>query len=181
MKASVYIATSVDGFIARTNGDLDWLPTEKDVDGGDFGYQAFMDNIDTIVMGRHTYEKVLSFGEWPFDNKRVVVLSTAAPNMPDSLTGRLQWMSGTPQEVLKQLAAQGAEHAYIDGGKTIQAFLREGLIQRLIVTRIPVLLGQGIPLFGPLASDVPLQHRRTVAFQNGMVQSEYSLQPADPK
>ncbi|MFI5444838.1 dihydrofolate reductase family protein [Polaromonas sp. UC242_47] len=175
MKTSVYIASSVDGFIARSNGELDWLPMEKDVDGGDFGYQAFMDSVDTIVMGRHTYEKVLSFGEWPFDNKRVVVLSTAAPDIPASLVGRLQWLSGTPQEVLTQLAAQGAEHAYIDGGKTIQAFLQAGLIQRLIVTRIPVLLGQGIPLFGPLAGDVPLQHCRTMTFQNGMVQSEYSL------
>ena len=176
LKASVFIAASIDGFIARPNGDLDWLPTEKDVEGGDLGYQAFMDSDDTVVMGRHTYEKVLGFeGDWPFGGKRVVVLSTRSANIPARLAGQVSWMEGPPHRILERLAAEGARHLYIDGGRTIQAFLQARLIHRLIITRIPVLLGSGIPLFGLLENDVPLRHLRTAAYANGMAQSEYAI------
>jgi len=176
LKASVFIAASLDGFIARPDGGLDWLPTAPDVEGGDFGFQAFLDTVDTVVMGRHTYEKVLSFDvDWPFGDRRVAILSTRSANIPAALADRVSWMSGEPRRVAQQLAAEGATHAYVDGGTTIQSFLRARLVQRLIVTRVPILLGQGIPLFGRLDGDVALQHRRTVAYPNGMVQSEYAL------
>ncbi len=179
MKASVYIATSLDGFIARENGDLDWLPgsdgssVESDPADGDFGYQAFMDSVDVLVMGRGTFEKVLSFGAWPYGNKRVVVLSRKLAQIPDELPETVELKSDAPAELVNELAASGAHHLYVDGGKTIQAFLNAGLIQELIITRIPVLIGRGIPLFGPVHKDLQLRHIETHAFSNGFVQSKY--------
>jgi dihydrofolate reductase len=170
MRASVFIATSLDGFIARENGALDWLPA----DGGEpHGYDEFIATVDAIVIGRNTFETVLTFDGWPYGTKPVVVLSTraAALKAPDGAV--CDMMAGTPAEVVARLSARGFEHIYVDGGVTIQNFLEAGLIQRLIITRIPVLLGRGIPLFGPLSHDVRLKHVGTRSYPSGMVQSEY--------
>lgn len=176
MKASVYIATSLDGFIAREDGGIDWLEATQAASGSeDYGYQAFMDSVDVLVMGRNTYELVLTFGEWPYATKPVVVLSSRAMVIPDRLPKTVEAMTGTPAEVTQQLAARGWTHAYIDGGKTIQAFLNAGLIQELIISRIPVLIGRGISLFGPTAADVPLQHLDTRSYPTGLVQSRYRV------
>lgn len=176
MKASVYIATSVDGFIARANGELDWLPSGIDADSGeDYGYQAFMDSVDAIAMGRNTYETVLRLGPWPYGEKPVVVLSSRPVDIPAAIAGTVFSMSGTPTEVAQQLAQRGFQHLYVDGGKTIQAFLNAGLIQNLTLTRVPVLLGSGIPLFGLLVQDVKLRHLETRSFDNGFVQSRYEV------
>lgn len=181
MKASVYIATSLDGFIARENGDLDWLPgnegcdIEVDPSDGDMGYQAFMDSVDVLVMGRGSFEKVLSFGAWPYGNKRVVVLSRQLTQLPDGLPEAVQLMNGSPTEVVSKLAASGAHNLYIDGGKVIQSFLNAGLIQELIITQIPVLIGSGIPLFGPVNEDVKLKHVETRVFKSGFLQSKYAV------
>ena len=157
MKASVFIGTSLDGFIARTNGDLDWLPPGG---GEEHGYDAFMATVDALVIGRKTYETVLTFDTWPYGEKPVYVLSTRtlAPALPGAVVERL---SGPPAEIVAQLAARGVGHVYVDGGITIQGFLQAGLIQRLIITRIPVLLGAGIPLFGALDRDIALRHVAT--------------------
>jgi dihydrofolate reductase len=177
MKASVYIATSLDGFIARANGALDWLPGGEGEDAGDedYGYQEFMDSVDCLVMGRKTYELVLSFDPWPYPDTPVVVLSTQPLEIPAHLAGAVEWMSGSPHEVARRLAERGAKHLYIDGGKTIQGFLAEGLIQQLIITKIPVLIGNGIPLFGPLPHDIKLRHIETRTFVNGLVQCRYEV------
>jgi dihydrofolate reductase len=169
MPASVFIATSLDGFIARANGDLDWLPAGG---GEEHGYDAFMATVDALVVGRKTYETVLSFDTWPYGEKPVYVLSTRAlaPAPPGAVVER---MSGAPAELVAQLAARGIGHVYVDGGVTIQGFLQAGLIQRLIITRIPVLLGAGIPLFGALARDITLRHIGTRQYASGLVQSEY--------
>jgi dihydrofolate reductase len=170
MRASVFIATSLDGFIARENGALDWLPA----DGGEpHGYDEFIATVDAIVIGRNTFETVLTFDGWPYGTKPVVVLSTrrAALRAPDGAV--CDMMAGTPSEVVARLSARGFEHIYVDGGVTIQNFLEAGLIQRLIITRIPVLLGRGIPLFGPLSHDLRLEHVGTRSYPSGMVQSEY--------
>jgi dihydrofolate reductase len=172
MPAHVFIATSLDGFIARPNGDLDWLPTDDSA--GDHGYGAFTAGIDAIVMGRGTYEKVLTFGDWPF-TKPVVVLSTRGVSVAPALADRIVPMAGTPAEVSAQCAARGWHQLYIDGGVTIQGFLAAGLVDRVIVTRVPVLLGQGLPLFGTVPQDIRLEHVRTQAFENGLVQSEYRV------
>jgi dihydrofolate reductase len=170
MRASVFIATSLDGFIAREDGALDWLPT----DGGEpHGYDEFIATVDAIVIGRNTFETVLSFEAWPYGTKPVIVLSTnpKALRAPDGAV--CDMMTGTPAEVVERLSARGFEHLYVDGGLTIQGFLEAGLIQRLIITRIPVLLGRGIPLFGPLSHDVRLEHVSTRSYPSDMVQSEY--------
>ncbi len=169
MKASVFVGTSLDGFIARANGDLDFL----EAGGGEpHGYDEFIATVDALVIGRKTFETVLTFGSWPYGNKPVVVLSTRplAPTPPGAMVER---MSGAPADIVSQLAARGIGHIYVDGGITIQRFLEAGLIHRLIITRVPVLIGGGIPLFGAVPRDIPLKHVATRHYASGLVQSEY--------
>lgn len=179
MKISVYIATSLDGFIARPDGSLDWLPGAdgdgiETVGGDDYGYGEFMASVDVLVMGRNTFDTVLGFGDWPY-TLPVRVLGTRPIAVPPDLADRVEWMSGTPGEISDALAQQGFGRVYIDGGVTIQRFLRAGWVDRLIITRVPVLIGSGIPLFGELDADTPLQHVATQAFDNGFVQSTYEV------
>ena len=173
MRISVFIATSLDGFIARPNGDIDWLG-EPNVDGEDFGYGAFIAGVDCLVMGRNTYEKVLTFGDWPYD-KPVVVMSRSQPPTPDSAPGGVEFTRGAPAEVVAMLRDRGCRSLYIDGGAVIQSFLRAGLITRLIISTIPVLIGEGVPLFGPLDKDLPLRCVASRSFPNGIVQTEYAI------
>lgn len=175
IKCSVYIAASVDGFIAGPNGELDWLhrPEYAGTDMGDYGYEAFVSDVDALVMGRHTYETVRSFAEWPYGDMTVVVLSSQTVDIPEELEGRVMAEQGSPQEIVARLEGKGFNHLYIDGGVTIQRFLQAGLIDQMIITRIPVLLGDGIPLFGSIGTEVLLKHVNTQSFENGFVQSQY--------
>jgi len=172
MIASVFVGTSVDGFIARLNGAFDFLEA-----GGNepHGYDEFFASIDTLVIGRKTYETVLAFPEWPYGDKRTVILSSKPLDFSGVRGGNVEQMSGEPADIVAKLAATGAQHLYVDGGITIQNFLRAGLIQRLIVTRVPVLIGQGIPLFGMLPHDVQLRHVSTQHFAGGLVKTEYQV------
>jgi dihydrofolate reductase len=171
MIASVFVGTSLDGFIARPNGDFDFLPS----DGGEpHGFAEFLASVDAVVMGRNTFETVLKLEPWPYGDKRVVVLSSRPVDL--SLAGIiLEQMAGPPAQIVSQLAASGARHIYVDGGITIQGFLRAGLIQRLTITRVPVLIGQGIPLFGSLPHDIQLRHITTRQYPSGLVSSEYHV------
>jgi len=172
MAASVFIGMSVDGFIARPNGDLDFLPPGG---GEPHGYDEFMASVDALVIGRGTFETVMSFPEWPYGKKRVVVLSSRPLDFSGVRGGNVEQMSGAPAEIVSKLAASGSQHLYIDGGITVQRFLRAGLIQRLIITRVPVLIGEGIPLFGTLPHDIRLRHVATKHYQSGLVQTEYEV------
>lgn len=176
MRASVFIATSLDGFIARPDGALDWLPGAE---GGalpeDNGYDAFLATVDVAVMGRSTFEKVLTLGDWPFPRLPVRVLTTRPLEIPASLPASVRATGGPPAEVLAELSRQGFRHAYVDGGRTIRGFLAAGLVQKLVLTRIPILIGDGIPLFGALPHDLPLRHVRTRVLAGGLVQSEYDV------
>jgi dihydrofolate reductase len=172
LRASVFVGTSLDGFLARPNGDFDFLPTDG---GEEHGYTAFMASVDTLVIGRNTYEVVLKFGDWPYAGKRVVVLSSRPIELPRDPAARVERMEGEPADIAARLAATGSKHAYVDGGITIQAFLRAGLIQRLTITRVPVLVGEGIPLFGTVPRDVPLRHLGTRTYAGGLVTSEYEV------
>jgi dihydrofolate reductase len=172
MMASVFVGTSLDGFIARPNGAFDFLPA----DGGEpHGYEEFIASVDAIVMGRKTFETVLTLGAWPYGDKRVIVLSSRPIDLSAAIGGVVEQMAGPPAQVVSQLAASGANHLYIDGGLTIQQFLRAGLIQRLIITRVPVLIGEGIPLFGSLPHDIRLRHIATRHYPSGLVSSEYQV------
>ncbi len=171
MKASVFIGISVDGFIARRNGELDFLPAGG---GEPHGYDEFMHSVDAIVIGRKTFETVLSFDKWPYGEKPVFVLSTRSL-APAPAGAVVEHLSGEPVEIVSLLEARGIRHAYVDGGITIQRFLRAGLIQHLIITRVPVLIGDGIPLFGSLPHDVHLRHIATRHYPSGLVQTEYEV------
>jgi dihydrofolate reductase len=127
------------------------------------------------VIGRKTFEKVLTFGAWPYGDKRIVVLSRRHVDLSAAGGGVVERMAGPPGEIVSQLAASGAHHLYVDGGITIQEFLRAGLIQRLIITRVPVLIGDGVPLFGSLQHDIRLRHVATRYYPSGLVQSEYHV------
>ena len=172
MTASVFIGTSVDGFIARPNDELDFLPEGG---GEPHGYTEFIASVDAIVIGRKTFEKVLTFGTWPYGEKRVVILSSRPIDLSVVRGGVVEQMAGEPADIVAQLAARGVRNLYIDGGVTIQRFLRAGMIQRLIITRVPVLIGEGVPLFGALPHDVRLRHIATRHFPSGLVQSEYEV------
>ncbi len=143
--------------------------------GEPHGYTEFIATVDVLVIGRNTFDKVLTFDKWPYDDLRVVVLSNRAIDTSAICGGRVEHMAGPPQEIASRLAASGAQHAYIDGGITVQQFLRAGLIQRLVITRVPVLVGEGIPLFGALPHDVKLRHVSTQTYASGLVKSEYAI------
>jgi dihydrofolate reductase len=176
-RVSVYIATSLDGFIARKDGGLDWLneanalvPADEDL-----GFRAFMNSVDALIMGRKTYETVLSFGKWPYGKTPVVVLSRNAIPFPPGLPNTVTHSSEPLRALLKRLSGQGIRHVYVDGGRTIQGFLAEGLVDEITVTVIPVILGSGIPLFGSVDDDIRLTHVRTTAYDFGFVQTTYSV------
>jgi dihydrofolate reductase len=171
MKASVFVGASLDGFIARPNGEFDFLSPSGDIP---HGYDEFIATVDALVMGRNTFGVVNEMAEWPYGNKPVIVLTTRPlPSAPR--LGTIEPMEGTPHQVAERLAARGFQHIYVDGGITVQRFLNAGLIDRLIVTRVPVLIGAGIPLFGPTHHDIALKHIATRTYATGLVQSEYEL------
>ena len=175
VKLSVFIGTSLDGFIARRDGSFDFLPEGG---GEPHGYNEFIATVDTVVMGRNTFEIVLTMNPWPYLGKRVVVLSSRPIDLSAAM-GKVEAMSGTPSEIVSRLAASGAHHLYIDGGITIQRFLRAGLIDHITITRVPVLIGEGIPLFGTLPHDIRLRHISTRQYPSGLVSSEYELDKDD--
>ncbi|NWN63066.1 dihydrofolate reductase family protein [Pseudomonas allii] len=177
IKCSVFIAASVDGFIARPDGDIDWLhrPEYETAELNGVTYEGFMATVDALVMGRKTLEKVLSFPEWPYEGTPVIVLSRQHLEIPAHLEGKVEVMAGDVTTLVTTLAERGVKHLYIDGGQTIQAFLEAGLVNELIITRIPVLLGQGIPLFSQIGRELELRHIGTHESDNGFVQSRYQV------
>lgn len=174
MKLSVFCGVSVDGFLARPNHALDFLDTDEQEP---HGFEEFYGSVDVVVIGRKTFEVVLTFGKWFYGKKPVVVLSTRPLDFSSVKGGVVEQMSGEPAEIVTRLRARGFKHAYIDGGITIQRFLTAGLIDRLVITRVPVLIGQGISLFGPVPRDIHLRHVATRSYKGGLVQSEYELGP----
>ena len=175
MRVSVFIATSLDGYIARADGSLDWLEAQnaRVPPGEDCGYGDFMADIDVLLMGRETFDKVSSFAEWPYDGKRVIVLSHRP--LSGAYVKLVEQRAGEPQEILAAVEEEGARHAYLDGGRTIQAFLHAGLVDDLVITSVPVLLGSGRRLFGELAADLPLETLSSRSYPFGFVQTAYRV------
>lgn len=170
MRCSVYIATSLDGYIARPDGGLDWLSAAQQT-GEDYGYARFAATVDVVVLGRSTYDTVLGFGAWPYGGKRVVVMThrPAAPRHGEEL------FDGTPAELVARLRADGHRRVYVDGGRVIQQFLAAGLLDDLTISIIPVVLGAGIPLFD--GSEQALLLDGAEPFPSGLVQLRYRLAP----
>ena len=171
MKTTVYVGTSLDGFIARKDGDIDWLVKYQNKEVHD-SYNEFISRIDAMVVGRGTYEKVLSFPEWPYE-KKVFVLSTSLKQIPETLNEKATLLAMKPAELLNYLSDKGFSNIYVDGGKVIQSFLREDLIEELIITRVPELIGTGIPLFGYIDNDLQFEHIKTSIYSDGLVKSRY--------
>lgn len=171
MITTVFVGTSLDGFLARPDGSFDFLPADPEP----HGFEEFFASVDALVIGRKTFETAASFPGWPYEKKPVIVL-TSTPSAWKAPDGAVcEFMNPTPQEVIDRLTQRGMKHLYIDGGLTIQRFLEAGLITRLVITRVPVLIGVGIPLFGPLSRDVRVEHVATRSYPSGLVQSEYTI------
>jgi dihydrofolate reductase len=170
LKCSVYIAVSADGFIARKDNGLDWLSIVE-AQGEDYGFASFMGSVDTLLMGRNTYDVALGFGAWPYAGKRVVVLThrPAQPRHDETFA------SGSPAELVARLAADGSKRVYLDGGHLIRQFLAAGLVNDMTLSIIPILLGEGIPLFGAGVRESRLSLVESRSFPTGLVQLSYAL------
>lgn len=174
-KISVFIATSLDGYIARKNGDIDWLvkfnpPTREDEDK-DCGYSKFYSGIDALVMGRNSYEVVSNFDPWPYQGKRVVVLSSTLT----SINEHAELFKGDITHLVEKLHADGIKHIYVDGGATVSQFLNVDLVDQMIISLIPVVLGSGIPLFSKINNDKWCRLISSKPYSNGLVQLQYKL------
>ena len=169
----VFIATSLDGYISDKDDGLDWLQSIPNPDNLDLGFGPLMERIDAIVMGRKTFEKVCSFDcDWPY-SKPVFVLSNSLSSLPDEYEGKAELISGSLADVLATIHGRGHHELYIDGGSTIQSFLKDDLIDEMIITVLPILLGGGSPLFGELPEPMEFEHIKTEVMLNAMVQSHY--------
>ena len=169
---SVYIATSLDGYIATRKGGVDWLNSFPNPSDSDYGYHDFMDKIDALVMGRKTFDIVSAFEPWPYTQK-VFVLSRSMKEVPSVLIDQVEIVNGDINAVVKKLNKRGYHDLYIDGGQAIQAFLKKNLIDELIISKIPVVLGEGVPLFSPQEQFIMFEHCSTEVYDGGLVKSRY--------
>jgi len=184
MKCSVFIATSADGFIAKNDGGVDWLhtsgnPDAQMADQADMGMGVYMASVDCMIMGRNCMEMIdgmnLTDEQWPYGNTRIFVLSNTVKEAPSGLKGKVEMFSGEIKTLIARLEGEGYQHAYVDGGKTIQAFINLGLINEMTITRAPVLLGEGKSLFGKTHKDIKLVNARATAFANDFIQEHYTV------
>ena len=184
MKCSVFIATSVDGFIAREDGSIDWLDSsgsqEADMgENADMGFGHFISSVDCLIMGRSTMEMISSFNlspeQWPYKDVQIIALSNTITEPPENLKERVKMYSGDLRALITKLEKEGCKHAYIDGGKTIQAFMNLKLIDEITITRVPIILGKGKPLFGKTGHDIKLESAEATAFPNDFVQVRYKV------
>ena len=184
MKCSVYIATSADGFIAKNNGSIDWLMAagNKTADLGDeadMGFSQYISSVDCMVMGRKCMEVIAAMNlndeQWPYGDIRIVVLSNTLKEVPESLQGRVEMYGGDIKKLMVKLESEGFKHAYIDGGMTIQTFINLELINEMTITRAPVLLGEGVSLFGKTAKDIALKQSSVKSFANDFIQEFYRV------
>ncbi len=175
---SVFVATSLDGFIARLDGSLDWLDAQntKVPPGEDCGFNAFFDSVDTLILGRKSFELVLTFDPWPYKDNRVIVLTRGHLAIPMALQSQVSLSQENPQDLVHRLNSEGFHHLYVDGGLTIQGFLQAGMVDEIIITLIPVLLGSGKSLFGPLEKDISLLLLSSQSYAFGYIQNHYRVE-----
>jgi dihydrofolate reductase len=172
MKCSVSVGTSLDGFIARADGSIDRLDEANALvpSGDDLGDEELMAGVDELVMGRNRFEHVVTFGEWPHGDTRVVLPSRSADDLPTSLPAAVSVSSLQPDDRLLDLAGEGVEHVYVDGGRVVQSLLRDGLVDEMSLTIVPILTGDGVRLFGSVSTDIHLEQVSTRADDFGFVQ-----------
>lgn len=172
MSNLVYIATSIDGYIAREDGSIDWLMDIPNPSDSDYGYSDFIKRVDGIIMGRKTFQKAIGFNEWPY-LKPVFVLTNTLKQIPKNLLGKVEIVTGELTAIIDKLKLRGFHDLYIDGGKTIQSFLQIDMIDELIITRIPLVLGSGIPLFSKNRKELKFEHVKTDVYNNILVKNHY--------
>ena len=172
----VFIATSLDGFVARRDRQLDWL-MKQDTNGEDHGFDEFMASVDGLVMGRGSYQTVLGFDqEWPYTKPVVVLSRSLSPSdVPAELAGKVEISALEPVALMEKLGQDGWSCVYVDGGRVVQSFIRLGLVESIVLTQVPILIGDGLPLFGELERDIDLELLSSKAFCSGMVQSHYRV------
>jgi len=170
--AVVYIATSLDGYISREDGSIDWLKPVEDAQAFE-RFASFLASVDAVVMGRNTFLQVLSFGEWPYGEMPVYVLSKSLRTLPDPSPPKVYLRNCQPQHLLQELGSLHLNRIYVDGGQTVKSFFEKDLIDELTITRVPIILGSGRTLFGPVPFDLKYQHVSTEQFSAGTVQSKY--------
>ncbi len=183
MKCSVYIATSADGYIAMPDGSVDWLHTagnlEVDMGSEDMGFQSYMDSVDCVIMGRKCMDVISSFNltpeQWLYGDTKVYVLSNSIKEPPENLNGKVEMVSGEILDLIHKLEGDGFKHAYIDGGATITSFINLQLIDEMTITKVPLLLGEGIPLFGKISQSIKLESAKATTFPNDFVQIKYRV------
>lgn len=171
-RTSAFVGVSLDGFLARLDGSIDWL---KPFEGGEHGYQAFIAEVDSVVLGRATYDFVLSMLAeglpWPYQGKRCVVMTHRSLHA----TNEEHAFEGEPGTLLARLHAEGARHVYVDGGVVIRAFLAAGLLDSLTISVVPSLIGSGRPLFGGVSRELGLTLESVTSFANGIAQLRYGV------
>lgn len=171
----IFMAMSLDGFVAREDFGLDWLMKQK-TDGEDHGHGVFMKSIDGLVMGSGSFRTALSFGDWPYEKPVVVMSKTLKPHdIPKDLRDKVSLNEQTPRQVMATLSERGWQRVYVDGGKIIQSFLQDGLIADMTVTIAPILIGAGKRMFGALDADIDLKRLDTKSFPSGLVTTKYKI------
>jgi dihydrofolate reductase len=175
MKVSVFIAASVDGYIARKDHSIDWLDNLNADPDQDYGFQDFIRNIDAILMGRNTFNVVMNLKDWSYGEMPIFVLTHHPTTLRLDKYENVRAIQGKPEEILAELEKRGFHHLYLDGGKTISEFLSASLVDEMIITRIPILLGKGIPLFNPVDKETKLELLSTMDFEDGLVQNKYKI------
>lgn len=177
VKVSVFIGVSLDGFIAKLDGNIDWLneANKKVTSGEDFGFNSFLDSVDCIVMGRKTFEQVITFDEWAYREIKMIVLTTKNIEIPNRLKGIVSTSSLSAAQLIKQLIDESIKHVYADGGLVIQDFLSSGLVNEITVTTVPILIGKGKSFSNSLTTDLNLTHLKTTVFNFGFVQNKYRI------
>lgn len=174
---SAFIATSLDGYIARPNGKLDWLDSVADKSSTeDYGYQKFISRVSCIVMGRKTFEKVSAFAQWPYENKQVIVLSKSLLDVPEDFADKVSIFNGDLELLVVELQDKKVAKVYVDGGLTVQSFINSELLDEIIITQVPILIGKGISLFDNFKQDINLKLIKSQSYDNGFVQSHYKIE-----
>lgn len=168
-QVSVFLALSLDGFIAREDGGIDWLMKYEDPENEDYGFRAFFDSVDVLIMGRNTYDVARSFDSWPYGDKRMIVLT----HRPLEAKHNEQAHSGSLESLVEALGGEGVRRIYLDGGNTIRQGLAAGLVDSMTLTIIPTLLGKGIPLFGADVPESDWKLTESKSFVNGLLQVRY--------
>lgn len=169
-RISVYIAMSIDGYIARKDGSIDWLERGH-VGDEDYGFKKFFSQIDTLILGKNTYETVSAFDKWPYSDKKVIVLS----NTLKEVRKEAELFCGSLTRLIPLLDSKGVKHVWVDGGITVSKFLEAGLVDHLTISIIPVILGSGIPLFSIMNIEQVCHFVSTQSYPSGLVQLQYEV------